>query len=781
MKQTPGPATLKHFRAWADRLTMLDCWLDPTLNLQDVTFTKLRQFAAEATAYAIGDMRGIRHAPKRYTLLLALLHQTRRRTHDEVVDMFLRRMKRVVRQAQENLRSLQEKHQDIEESLIGVLGEVLRYSPENDTDEAFGQHVRQTLSTQGGFDVLSSKVNAESAYHQNNYLPFLWPIHATSRTTIFRVVELIELNSSTQDSSLLTALKYVCQHRSSRKADVPAEIDLGFVSQRWRSFVTNKRMSTPTFDRRALEVCVFIHLAESLQNGVVCVEGSEAYADYRAQLLPCNEFQNRLTEYCQALELPDTGAGLVAHLRAQLTRVAHQTDQRFPGDGEFTLDADGVPHVKRLPIRQAPEGLDDFKRAVHERMPNRHLLDILKNVQHWSHYTKHFVPPSGSSTKLSDPDSAYLFTVFGCGCNLGASQTASHSPNNINRQTLRRINAQHTNATKLEAALNDVIGEYARFELPKFWGKSTVAIADGTQMELRKNNLLGEQHIRYGGYGGIAYHHISSEYIALFSHFIACGVWEAVYILDALMLNKSVHQPDILHADTQGQSEPVFAVAYLLGIQLFPRMRNWNSVTFYRPSQDTRFEHIDGLFTKAIDWALIERHWQDMMQVMLSIQAGKVLPSMPLRKLNSNNRQNKLYRAFRELGRVIRTLFLLRYLSETDLRHTIRAETTKIESCNDFLDWINFGGQVIKSGDPIEQTKQVKYSDLVANAIMLHNVSDLTVVLDQLATEGQSISEECVASLSPYIRDHIRRFGQYSVDMSEQPPKLAPKSVPISQ
>jgi len=50
LKQTPGPATLNHFRAWADRLTLLDSWLDPTPFLQDVTYTKLRQFAAEATA-----------------------------------------------------------------------------------------------------------------------------------------------------------------------------------------------------------------------------------------------------------------------------------------------------------------------------------------------------------------------------------------------------------------------------------------------------------------------------------------------------------------------------------------------------------------------------------------------------------------------------------------------------------------------------------------------------------------------------------------------------------
>ena len=80
------------------------------------------------------------------------------------------------------------------------------------------------------------------------------------------------------------------------------------------------------------------------------------------------------------------------------------------------------------------------------------------------------------------------------------------------------------------------------------------------------DNLLGERHFRYDKYGGIDYQHISNNYIALFSNFIACGVWEAVYILDALLLNTSELQPDTLHADTHGQSEPVFGLAHLLGI-----------------------------------------------------------------------------------------------------------------------------------------------------------------------------------------------------------------------
>ena len=134
--------------------------------------------------------------------------------------------------------------------------------------------------------------------------------------------------------------------------------------------------------------------------------------------------------------------------------------------------------------------------------------------------------------------------------------------------------------------------------LPRHWGGGRAAIADGTHVKLRENNLLGSRHIRYGGYGGIAYHHIADSYIALFTSFIPCGVWEAVHILDGLLKNRSVIQPDTLHADTQGQSEPVFGLCRLLGIKLMPRMRSLGDVAFYRPDKPIRYQHIDALFSR---------------------------------------------------------------------------------------------------------------------------------------------------------------------------------------
>ena len=48
--------------------------------------------------------------------------------------------------------------------------------------------------------------------------------------------------------------------------------------------------------------------------------------------------------------------------------------------------------------------------------------------------------------------------------------------------------------------------------------------------------------------------------------------------------------------------------------------------------------------------------------------------------------------ALRELGRVVRTMFLLRYISETELRQAIHAATNKSELFNEFVQWIAFGG-----------------------------------------------------------------------------------------
>lgn len=779
LKQTPGPARPETIRLWTERLNWLTGLLDPDPILKGIHHTKLRQFAAEAAAMEVSDLLGMTRSGKRHTLLLSLLRQVRSRCRDELIEMFLRRVRRTQTAAKEKLKALQDQQREMEETLISLFSRVLETAKAGETDAETGYRIRTLLTQQGGIDVLAERCETVSARHGNNDLPLLWPSHAHTRNLLFRLLDLMDLRPATQDRSLLDALAVVVTHRHARRDELSEELDLRFASQRWQSFVVNRRAGRPVLRRRALEVCVFVHLADALQTGDVYVVGAENFDDYRTQLLPWSACEERLAAYCRAVGIPETSEQFVAQLKEHLTQLAAEVDAGVPTNAELTIDTHGVPHLKKQDARSAPEGLAAFEREVHARMPERHLLDILKNGACWTRYTRHFGPPSGADPKLVKAAQRYILTVFGYGCNLGPSQTARHAPAIGTAESLRRINAQHIDAAKLETATTDLINAYARFALPRVWGGGQAAIADGTHVPLRENNLIGAQHIRYGGYGGIAYHHIADSYIALFTSFIPCGVWEAIHILDGLMKNRSGIQPDTLHADTQGQSEPAFGLSRFLAIKLMPRMRNWDDVIFYRPDKSIRYRHSDALFTKEIDWQLIMTHWPDMMQVALSIQAGLVLPSMLLRKLGSHNRKSRLCLAFREVGRVERTLFLLHYISDPQIRRTIRAETTKIESFNDFLDWITFGGPVIKSGDPVEQEKQLKYTTLVANAIMLSNVADLTKVLSSMAADGHPVTPELAASGSPYTRKHIRRFGKYDLDMDDLPDPLDPAHLPF--
>jgi TnpA family transposase len=778
IKATPRQATLKHLRQWTERLKWLESILPTRSFLTEIAHTKVQQFAAEAAALDVGDIRDIHHSDRRDSLLICFLYQAQVQTRDELVDMLLKRMQRITTSAKKQLKELQDQHRELEEQMLAVFADVIDETIQTPDDNAeLGRGVRCIFKDYGGAEALRARYEQVSAYHNNNYRPLMWGFYSPYRAELFRLSHLLTFRSATQDQSLIDALHFIQRFQNAKRDHLPYEISLDFASVRWQALIRTRRHMETALNRRPLEVCVFNYLDHGLRCGDIYVEGSDAHADYRQQLLPWAECVPRLPAYCQALQVAPTASGFVAELRERLRDVSHRVDATYPDNTELTIDEAGTPHLKRLQAQPVPDELQTIEALLKERMPERHLLDILKNVHHWVGYTRHFGPPSGADPKLPDAVLRYIFTVFGYASELGPSQTARHTHGPISRQVLRRINDQHISTPKLEAALRDVIAEYTRFELSFLWGSGQAAIADGTHIELIRNNLLGEHHVRYGKFGGIAYHHISDTYIALFSHFIACGVWEAVYILDGLLKNHSTLQPDTLYADTHGQAEPVFGLAALLGIKLMPRMRTWNDVTFYRVDRDTSYKHIDALFTGVVDWDLLERHWPDMMQVVLSIQAGQVLPSMLLKKLGVYSRKSTLYKAFSELGRVDRTLFLLDFMSNSDMRRTIRAETTKVESYHQFTDWIAFGGPVLRSGDPLEQEKRIKYRDLVANAVMLHNVVDMTHVLYELQQEGICVTPEIVSRLSPYLTEHIKRFGQYFLDMITQPEPLQPKSL----
>jgi TnpA family transposase len=788
LKQEPASPTLMHMRTLIDHLFAISEQrkLLPDHLLADIAEGKVKQFASEARALDATEMKDL-EPHKRLTLAAAFVLVQSAGALDDLAEMFIKRMLAIHQKAKEALERYRADHQARTDALVGTLRDlVVAYRKEGTTEERMA--AMDTVIGDKAPEVLQS-CEEHLAHMGNNNQQFLWPFYKQYRAQLFRLLAVMNLRASSQDRSLEETVAFLRRHEHSKgdwlitatlqNEGTPEEqrlplVDLSWATDTWWKFMTgqNKRSASPEkVLRRHFEMAVFSQMLWDLKSGDLYVEGGDQYSDYREQLLSWEDYSQQVDSYGALVDLPTNGKAFVKHMRDWLHARILQTDTEFPSNQYLRFEK-GELILRPMEKRADPESLALLERIVAERLKPISILDVLLRTEQWLNWTRFFTPLSGHEAKLDDPLVRYLATTFCYGCNLGPSQTA-RSLKGFDRRQVSWVNQHHITEEKLDEAIRSVITGYNRFHLPKYWGTGKRASADGTKWEMYEQNLLAEYHIRYGGYGGIGYYHVSDTYIALFSRFIPCGVWEGSYILDMFEKEEASIRPDTIHGDTQAQSTTVFGLAHLLGISLMPRIRNWKDLTLCRPDAEVHYTHLDSLFTDTINWDLIETHLPDMIRVALSIKAGKITPSTILRKLGTYSRKNKLYQAFQELGRVIRTHFLLHYLGDPELRSTIQSATNKSEAFNGFAKWAFFGGEgVITHNRRIEQRKCVKFNHLVANCLIFYNVHVMSEVLEQLNQEGAELDEQAVGALSPYLRQHINRFGEYQFDLTQPPPAL---------
>ena len=230
-----------------------------------------------------------------------------------------------------------------------------------------------------------------------------------------------------------------------------------------------------------------------------------------------------LGAFCAEAELPTTADEFVDQVRLKLAAKAAEVDAGYPKNTDLTIDREsGQPTLKRRKGKNRTRSAIVLEQRIKQRMPERTVLEIVARTAYWIGWHLHFGPASGSDPKLRNPLVRYLVTTFTYGSRMGAAQAARHM-RGISAHELGATYIRHFTVEKLDRASVDVINEYLRLDITKAWGEARSVAADGTMVDTLLENLLAERHIRYGGYGGIAYHHVADNYIALFSHFIPCG------------------------------------------------------------------------------------------------------------------------------------------------------------------------------------------------------------------------------------------------------------------
>lgn len=768
LKREPKQPSVREVASFLTHIEAVRKLADSLPKPGDVPVSKRTQFVLEARALNVREMMALKPI-KRYALAVLLIHAQLQKAVDDIAEIFIRSVRNMHNVARDRLKEYQLEHVEQGEALIAQFREVLTAFDDGGSDPERIEKMRGVLGDDPAAWI--ERCDEHIAFAGNNYYPFMLQPYRSKRALLFQCLDAMLLKSSSPDESLLQTIAWISQFRSSHKEHVRADTGFGsvnldwLVDKKWRSLIVGSDAASELVHRKYLELCVFSHVMEELKSGDLYVQNSDQFDDYRDHLVSWEQFDAEVGDYSAMVGLPADGSGFVTLLKQQLLDVSQKMDDRFPDNEHVDITETGLL-IRRTDRAPPPEGLPEVDQAITNSMATTSILDVLTETERWLDLHKLFGPLSGFESKVDDPRKRFLTTLFCYGCNLGPTQTAL-SVKGLSRKQVAWLNLHYVTEERLDKAIFKVVNAYNRFSLPQYWGTGKSASADGTKWNVYEQNLMSEYHLRYGGYGGIGYYHVSDMYIALFGNFIPCGVYEAVYILDGLVKNESDIQPDTLHGDTQAQSAPVFGLAHLLGIKLMPRIRNIKELVFFRAEPGVSYKHIQSLFRGTIDWDLLALHYRDMLRVAVSIKLGKITPSMILRRLGTFSRKNKLYFAFRELGRVIRTMFLLNYINDVELRRSIHAATNKSEEFNNFVKWLFFGGEgIIAENLRHEQRKVIKYSQLVANMVILHNVQWMSRKLKELQGQGYQVGEPVLKALSPYRTTHINRYGDYTLDLS---------------
>jgi TnpA family transposase len=288
----------------------------------------------------------------------------------------------------------------------------------------------------------------------------------------------------------------------------------------------------------------------------------------------------------------------------------------------------------------------------------------------------------------------------------------------------------------------------------------------------------------YGHEAGFkAYTHLSDRYSPFYTKLIAATASEALHVLDALLYHQSEVATRRHHTDGGGDSDHVFALCMLVGLQFAPRIPDLKHRRLYSFAKPSAYPALEPMIAARINVELIRAHWSEILRIIASIRTGTVTASLIMRQLASYPRQNGLATALRELGRMERTLFTLDWIDDPELRRTTGQELNKGEARNSLARAV-FLHRLGEIRDRTYENQQHRASglNLVVTAIILWNTRYLERAVVTLRQAAVDVPDHLLAHLSPLGWEHVNLTGDYvwggQYRVSENTGELRPLRTP---
>ena len=431
-----------------------------------------------------------------------------------------------------------------------------------------------------------------------------------------------------------------------------------------------------------------------------------------------------------------------------------------------TLDRDRLSLPK-------PEAKDDpearlLARLLYGLMPHVRITDLLEEVDQWTGFAELF-----GHVQTGRPHAerrAFLAALIAEATNIGLGRM-SEVCNVASRRTLTTISIWHMREDTYRAALARIIEAQHREPAAAWFGTGQVSSSDGQHFYLDGEGETGGKVNAHYGRDPIVklYTHISDRYAPFHVKVITGTAGEAIHVLDGLVSHDSAIDILAHHTDGGGVSDHVFAAMYLLGVKFQPRMSSPNDRRLYAFEAKGSYGALTPFMGERLDRKLIEANWDDVQRVIAAFRNRVVAPSLILQKL-----------AFREIGRIERTIHTLDWIEDKGLRGDTTDVLNKGEARHTLARAVAFHrlGR-FRDRNHDQQSHRAAALNLVTACIGLFNCRYLGRAVDDLRRRGVVIDDKSLRRLSPLGWDHINLTGDYV--WSDSPPYDADGMRPLNR
>jgi TnpA family transposase len=496
------------------------------------------------------------------------------------------------------------------------------------------------------------------------------------------------------------------------------------------------------------------------------VPTSRRYADPETYLIPKAQWPSLRADVCEELHLDLTGSERLSQrvaelkmLLPRLDRTLHHTEGIRMEEGQLI-----VPDDEGEDLPPSAKALEEH---ISRRLPQVELPEVLLEVDQWTRFSRHLTHADSGYPRTDALLLNFYATLLAQGTNMGLTEMA-HSAN-LTYDRLAWTNTWYLREETLKAVVTALVNFQYKQPLAQHWGGGTLSSSDGQRFPVRGKVRNAVSLPKYFGYGqGITFYTWTSDQFSQYgTKVIATTVRDATYVLDEILDNETDLAILDHTTDTAGYTDVVFALFDVLGMQFSPRIRDLGHQRLYKLTNDhTRYKRLDARLTGRVDPTRLIERWDNLARVAGSLKRGYVTASLFISKLQVYPRQNHLTKLLQEYGRLVKTIFILRYLEDQALRRRVHAQLNKGEALHQlrkFLFFVRDGA--VSQKDEEDQNNQAACLNILTNAVIVWNTVYMQAALEALRVEGYAVQDEDLVHLSPARFAHIHRYGKYHFDV----------------